>query len=131
METSEVGLQPQSSQSVGARAGLCVHKGDIMSLGLYILSEDGTPELAENAILWADWFESDDRKVAQTQLSNEVTVSTVFLGINQNFGGEGLPILWETRVFGGTLDGKVKMYASEKEALVGHKRMVDRMKETP
>jgi hypothetical protein len=28
-------------------------------------------------------------------------VSTVFLGVNHNFGGGGAPILWETMVFSG------------------------------
>ena len=51
---------------------------------------------------WAKCFETADRKVAETEI-DKLRVSTVFLGLNHNFG-EGPPILWETMVFGPVQD---------------------------
>lgn len=50
---------------------------------------------------WGAWFEkADQRRVAFTELSDKVCVSTVFLGLDHNFNKEGPPILFETMVFG-------------------------------
>jgi len=99
-----------------------------MSLGKYILLEDGTPKLEEDVMLWAHWFESSSRTVERTKLGDEVEVSTVFLGMDHNFGGKGKPVLWETLVFGGPMDGEMDRYTSEEEARAGHQRMVERVK---
>lgn len=58
----------------------------------------------------------------------EVLVSTVFLGLDHNFGG-GIPILFETMIFGGEHDQFQERYATWVEAINGHKRackMVDK-----
>lgn len=47
---------------------------------------------------WARWFQTADREVAVTEVGS-FTVSTVFLGLNHRFFGEGPPILFETMVF--------------------------------
>jgi hypothetical protein len=47
-------------------------------------------------------------------------VSTVFLGIDHNFGN-GPPLLFETMVFGGEYDGYCKRYSTWEEAEGGHK----------
>ena len=73
-------------------------------------------------------FGSADRTVERTKLNDEVEVSTVFLGMDHNFGGKGNPVLWETLVFGGPLDGEMDRYTSKQEAIAGHKRMVERVK---
>jgi hypothetical protein len=53
---------------------------------------------------WARWFEEgcDNRRVAQDQIG-DVKISTVFLGINHQWG-EGPPLLFETMIFGGEHD---------------------------
>lgn len=56
-----------------------------------------------------------------------VTVSTVFLGIDHNFGGRGEPVLFETMIFGSGdphLDDYQERYCSFAEALRGHQRAV-------
>jgi hypothetical protein len=35
----------------------------------------------------------------------------------------GPPVLWETFVFGGVLDGEMQRYTSKADALAGHQRM--------
>ncbi len=70
-------------------------------------------------------FEDDfekTRRVAFTKIG-AVEVSTVFLSINHQYG-KGPPILFETHVFGGALDGETNRYSTWEEAVAGHKKMV-------
>ena len=78
---------------------------------------------------WARWFETADRKVDRTELPDNVVVSTVFLGLNHNLGTKGLPILFETLVFGGPLDGEMIRSATWKDAIAEHEAMVKRVLE--
>jgi hypothetical protein len=60
----------------------------------------------------------------------KITVSTVWLGINQSFAPNELPIIFETMVFGGRNNGLSRRYATELEALVGHNEIVDIVQDT-
>lgn len=97
----------------------------------YILGgEDGrTPVPCEDLMEWGRWL--DDRgkeRVALDCPSKEVEVSTVFLGIDHNWL-DGPPLLFETMVFGGPLDGEQDHYSTWTEAEAGHAAMVQRCKE--
>jgi hypothetical protein len=48
---------------------------------------------------WAEWFETAERHVALTPL-DEYTVSTVFLGLDHRWSGDGPPIVFETMIYG-------------------------------
>lgn len=76
---------------------------------------------------WAVWFETADRTVAKTDVG-EVTISTVFLGLDHSFTDSGLPVLYETMVFGGALDEYQWRYSSREAALAGHERVVAKVK---
>jgi hypothetical protein len=89
----------------------------------YIL-ENGVPRPVE-LLEWARWFETADRIVEKTEISPEVDVSTVFLGVDHNFSGRGRAILFETMVFGGPMDQEQRRYATMGEAKRGHFEMVD------
>lgn len=91
----------------------------------YKLNENGEPERVDDALAWAEWYETADCHVGYTMLG-DVRISTVFLGIDHQFG-EGPPILWETMVFGGALDQEQVRYATRAEALAGHQDMVMRV----
>jgi len=52
----------------------------------------------------------------------------VFLTVDHRFGGDGPPILWETLVFGGPLDGEMDRYSSYDDAVRGHAAMLARVK---
>lgn len=69
---------------------------------------------------------SGDRHVGLDTI-DDVTVSTVFLGIDHSFGS-GPPLLFETMVFGGPLDEEQVRYSTEAEAAAGHKAMVERVR---
>ena len=105
------------------------------NLHRYILDEDGEPVLEPDVLRWGQWFETHRRQsiLAKTFIpgGREVLVSTVFLGINHRFGsgGVGEPVLWETVVFGGALDGEMRRYSSREAALAGHEEMVRAVRE--
>lgn len=108
-----------------------------MPIRHYILDDDGEPQpvivydahghMDEQALIsWAKWFETANRAVLRTAYG-AVEVSTVFLSLNHNYYGEGPPILWETMVFGGALDGEQDRYTSKLDALAGHQAMCERV----
>jgi hypothetical protein len=82
---------------------------------------DGAP-VQVDLLTWGRWFEDhqSERVVARTELSPQVFVSTVFLGLDHNFFGDGPPILWETMIFGGSLDQDQWRYSSRAAAEAGH-----------
>lgn len=85
----------------------------------YIL--DGhTPIPVASLEEWARAFETMDRHVAKTQIG-EVGVSTVFLGIDHNFG-DGPPLLFETMIFGGEHDEWQERCSTWREAEEQHER---------
>jgi hypothetical protein len=98
---------------------------DASSLGLYVL--DGrTPRRVTNFIEWATEFEQsiNNKQVALTELG-DVTVSTVFIGIDSYaiFHGQA-PQLFETMIFGGPLDMRTWRYTTWDEAEAGHENAV-------
>jgi hypothetical protein len=54
-------------------------------------------------------------------------VSTVWLGLDHAFMG-GPPLIFETLVFGGVLDGEMNRYSTEEQARQGHEDMVLRVR---
>lgn len=86
----------------------------------YIL-EEKTPVRCDDLMAWARWMEKEDRSVALTRISNTIQVSTVFLGLDHGPGG--VPVLFETMVFGGPLDEEMDRYTTWDEAKKGHKAM--------
>lgn len=62
--------------------------------------------------------------IAKTEFEDGSHVSTIFTHLNLN-PTDGIPILFETLVFGGILDGEMQRYATEAEARQGHREMVE------
>jgi hypothetical protein len=77
---------------------------------------------AECVPLWADHAQ---RRVAVTDVSADVRVSTVWLGLDHSWD-DGPPLIFETLVFGGPLDGEMERYSTEAQAIAGHAAMVER-----
>ena len=100
-------------------------KGDKMS-GQYILKNKKIVK-CDNLAVWAKYLEKADRKVARDSIGG-VDISTVFLGLDHQFG-DGPPLLFETLVFGGPLDGEMSRYPSWDDALAGHKLMIKLIEE--
>ncbi len=87
----------------------------------YILDADGKtaiPSTSEEYYMW-----HGRHKHQMMMEGDRVRVSTVFLGLNHNFG-DGLPILWETMIFGGEHSEYQERYSTYEEAVEGHARAV-------
>lgn len=69
---------------------------------LYILDKNKRPVSEHDAVKWVQWMSLPERIVSKTT-HGDVSVSTVFLGLDHAYGG-GVPILWETMIFGGKHD---------------------------
>lgn len=91
----------------------------------YVLDERGEPCPEPSLTKWAQWFETAERHIALDELPNDVKVSTVFLGLDHNFGLDGPPILFETMIFGGKHDQYQDRYETRDEALLGHAKALD------
>jgi hypothetical protein len=90
----------------------------------YYILIDKVP-VAVDLKTWDTWFEKtqtsgDTRRVNQTVVNKRCSVSTVFLGLDHNFSGTGDPILFETMVFGGPLDGGMRRCSTWKQAEAMH-----------
>ena len=101
---------------------------------LFILDPDGKPVPAADEEDWADWFQANHskRNVASYSTTYEIdhgqkttiVVSTIFLGVDHNFSAVGPPLLFETIVQGGLLDGERIRYATKDEALDAHEQIM-------
>lgn len=104
---------------------------EIVDVPLYILDERGEPAVESDLRTWARWYQQDERRVVRQQAwtganGDEVRLSTVFLGLDHRFSSRPWilrgdePVLWESMVFGGPLDGKQLRYCSRADAIAGH-----------
>lgn len=87
----------------------------------YILNDEENPIKVDDVVVWAKWFETAHGKriIAQDSVG-DVFVSTVFLGLDHNFGFGGDPLLYQTMIFGGPHDQYQSRYASRQGAIAGH-----------
>lgn len=95
----------------------------------YIL--DGhEPIRVHSVITWGEWMQTADRHVADdADEESGWRISTVFLGLDHRFHGEGPPILFETLVFAPKdapralreFDGRMIRYCTWQEAEQGHR----------
>jgi hypothetical protein len=92
----------------------------------YIL--DGRNAVKTDLMTWARWFEKGTERHVADETINGHRISTVFLGVDHSFG-QGPPLLFETMVFGGSLNQEQDRYTTWEQAEAGHKAMVDRVRE--
>lgn len=93
----------------------------------YIL--DGhKPVIEKNLFAWAKWYETANRHVAKTEITKDIFVSTIFLGLDHAYGFDEKPLLFETMIFGGSLDQEMNRYSTWDEAEEGHKDLVEKTK---
>ena len=91
----------------------------------FVLDENGEPREERDLDQWQRWFEQADRGVARTAVSAEVTVLTTFRAFDELADPDAPPKLFETRVFGGVLDGEERAYGTRAEAVAAHASVVD------
>jgi hypothetical protein len=99
----------------------------------YILTTDNEP-VAVSITKAAQWMEDNPKRkqigfdILQDKDDNNISVSTVFLGLDHSWNNKGL-ILWETMIFGGINDQYQERYSSYEDALEGHQRAIDLIKQ--
>lgn len=88
--------------------------------GHFVLDERGEPVPEPDLEAWTRWFERADRSISRTIVTPEITVLTTFRGVVEPDEATGAPALFETRVFGGILDGEQVRHRTRTEAVDGH-----------
>lgn len=72
---------------------------------------------------WGRLMKDMLRHVALTERGG-IRVSTVFLGLDHSFSDDGPPVLFETMVFGGPMDGEQRRCGTWEEAEKQHDEVV-------
>jgi hypothetical protein len=86
---------------------------------LFILDDDHQVVPVRDVIAWAEWFESHWPHNIAESIVGDVRISTVFLGVDASLF-DGVPLVFETMLFGGSRDGYAWRYPTWKDALAGH-----------
>jgi len=106
----------------------------------YILDNRRRIVPVDDTVEFCNYFAKNSRRVDYTEIVAGCFVSTVFLGVDHNFSGDGPPILFETMVFGGEpteihyrgvnsgFEDYTRRYATYGEAHKGHWEVVDEVK---
>ena len=89
----------------------------------FIFDAEKRVKPARDVIEWGHFFESGERIVDQTTIGDAL-VSTVFIGLDHRFDGNGPPLLFETMIMGGPLDDYTWRYSSWDDAEAGHRGAV-------
>ncbi len=87
----------------------------------YVLDQH-KPVPISQGVAWAAWFANSENRIVSKTEEKDVTVSTVFLGLDHQHG-DGPPLLFETFIFGGPHDGETERCSTWEEAEEMHKRM--------
>lgn len=93
---------------------------------LYILDKNKRLRRATTG-QWMRWFAQNGGsvRIGMTRIGPRVGVSTVFLGIDRRLFGIGRrPLVYETMIFGGPLNGEQRRYSSWDDAETGHRDAV-------
>lgn len=91
----------------------------------YTIGADRVPLPCFDTLEWGHWHRTsrDACRVGSDHVG-DAWVSTVFLGIDHNWGASGDPLLFETMVFLADDDyGEMDRYRSWAEAAAGHERI--------
>lgn len=91
----------------------------------YILKgKDPVPcDLMDGAV----WLEgAKESRIVKQEMVGDSKISTVFLGLDHSFG-EGPPLLFETLIFGGPLDGWMWRCSTREQAEEQHRKAVENL----
>ena len=95
---------------------------EIMPNQYYYKLEGQTPVPVESFMEWSLWIMSASTTVMINELKDSI-ISTRFVGIDLNPGScnsLSQPMIFETLVVGGAMDGKRNFYPTWDEAIQGH-----------
>lgn len=97
---------------------------------LYTINWDTgeTTEFMDGFVEWAKVADMGHNKVEFTEVTRDICISTVFLGIDHSFGDED-PVLFETMIFGGEFDQQMTRTSTLEEAKSCHADAVSFVRE--
>ena len=94
----------------------------------YVEEPDGTVRKAESEEEGMAAFNNRWQHKSELEMGGEkIRVSTVFLGLDHNFFGEGPPLLYETMVFGGDLHQYCDRTSTREEAMKAHEEALEKV----
>lgn len=99
----------------------------------YVLDENRNAVAGPSLEAWGQWLEDPANRVVGWTLivNSEMEVLTTFLGLDlAPRGRRGPPVLFETMISGGALDGRYWRYSSWDDAETGHKVAVRKIRKT-
>jgi hypothetical protein len=91
----------------------------------FVLNEHGEPVPERDVDAWSRWFARANRSIARSAVAPNVTVLTTFNGVYDVASPESIPKLFESRVFGGILDGELIQHRTRAEATLLHAELVE------
>ena len=91
----------------------------------FVLDESGEPRREFDVDAWERWFARADRRIARTAVTPEITVLTTFRGVDEVSENGDQPKLFESRVFGGVLDGEEVGLRTRAESLAAHSALAE------
>jgi hypothetical protein len=77
---------------------------------------------------WGMWFKNIEKRRVAYDVINDIIISTVFLGLDHNFG-YGPSEWYETMIFGGESEYQER-YTTWNEAVAGHAKAVNKVRES-
>ena len=86
----------------------------------FVLDADGHPRPEPDVEVWERWCQDANRGIARTLVAPDVAVLTIFRGVDDDEEPREEPLLFETTVFGGVLDGEEQRHATKADALAAH-----------
>lgn len=91
----------------------------------YILDGNRKPIPVKDMQKWSEWMKINSNKIIKKIQLNDITISTIFLGINHGSLNKN-PVLFETMIFweNDPLDQWQDRYCSYQEAIHGHRNAV-------
>jgi hypothetical protein len=84
----------------------------------YILKEGALRE--SNREEWEAWSDKPRNRRVAVHIIRGIVIYTYCIGIDRSLIGTDAPLLFETMVYGGALDGQVCHYATLEAARKGH-----------
>jgi hypothetical protein len=98
------------------------------SAHFYVLRPSGNPTPEPDREAWARWMQGHPREILVGYSHiGRLTVSTVFLGQNQNPDPDGDPVLWETLVCGPFPIGQRRCNGNREQAEAMHAEAIGKV----
>ena len=90
--------------------------------GMKYILEDKTSVLCYDIDEWIKFMQTDRHIIKKSATKNGL-ISTIFLALDHNFAFEGNPMLFETMIFYGPLDGRYQTRCSTyNESMIMHNK---------